>query len=300
MKALVTGGSGFCGTAIVQRLQELGMNPVVFDVNEPKIAVEFIPGSVLDASALKNACKGVDTVYHVSGILGTHELFGTNALAVDINIKGTVNVLEACLANNVENFMYPTKPYAWVNTYTVTKQAGEEFVKMFGKVYGMNVAILRWLNVYGPGQKLVPVRKAIPTMCVQALHGVPIEIYGSGDAIVDLVYSEDMAKVTVAYTELVKPDQDKRDIGCTIQMTVNEMVETIRSVANSKSAIEHMTMRMGEDSNDPKEPLTTFNANHMLSERYVMEVFQEGIRKTLDYYASIPEDERKLALEFHS
>lgn len=307
-RCLVTGGSGFCGRAIVKRLCELGREVVVFDTNtweEGKSwigghQVRVVRGSVLDQEVLREALFGVDEVYHCAGQLGTHELFWMNQKAIDVNVKGTVGVLEACRDTGVRKFMYPTKPYAWCNTYTVTKQCGEEFVRMFGKVHGLDVAILRWLNVYGPEQKVLPVRKAIPLMCVQALEGYPVEIFGSGGAIVDLVFTEDMAKVTVDYTGLSKDgDTTKRDVGCVAQMTVNEMAEAIVKATGSKSEIRRIPMRMGEDSDDPKEPLDSFSANQVLGGKYVMTPFSEGLEKTIEWYEGVGHEFRKRCLEFY-
>jgi UDP-glucose 4-epimerase len=299
-RVLVTGGSGFCGQALVKRLLEVGSEVVVLDLddrNKPE-GVEFVKGSVLNPGDVHEAVQGVESVYHCSGQLGTHELFASNQLAIDVNVKGTVNVLEAAMQAGCEKFMYPTKPYAWWNTYTVTKECGEKFVEMFHRVFGLEVAILRWLNVYGPGQKIGPVRKAIPLMCVQALEGWPIEVFGSGEAVVDLVYTEDMAKVTVDYTEWGGGDSQKRDVGCVVQMTVNEMAELIKVVSGSKSEIRHIEMRMGEDSNDPKEPLDSYSANQMLGVKYQTLPVRVGVNETLRYYDSISHEERVQWLGF--
>lgn len=303
-RSLVTGGSGFCGQAVVKELLEQGHEVVIFDAVAPKtsLGIEFVSGSIIDRSRLETTMSGVDSVYHVAGQLGTHELFNSLHAAIDTNIHGTVSALQAAQDAKVKNFMYPTKPYAWCNAYTVTKQCGEEFVKMFGQVYGMNVSILRWLNVYGPGQKIVPVRKAIPLMCVQAIEGYPIEIYGSGDAVVDLVYTDDMARVTVAYTEREKTEVIKRDVGCVTRMTVNTLAKEIKTQTGGWSEIKHIPMRMGEDSDDPKEALLVGSARRAMCMELgsVMTPFVEGMRRTIEYYREeVSQASRMEALGFY-
>jgi nucleoside-diphosphate-sugar epimerase len=114
---------------------------------------------------------------------------------------------------------------------------------MYARYFELDVRVLRWLNVYGPGQKAHPVRKAVPIMILQALHGRPIEVYGSGEQPVDLVYVDDLARVTVAYMQLESTGCETSDTGLTIRLTVNELAELIRRLTDSRSKIVHLPMR---------------------------------------------------------
>jgi UDP-glucose 4-epimerase len=135
------------------------------------------------------------------------------------NINGTVNVLHACVRHGVQTVFYPTKPNEWLNTYSITKKAGEEFAQLYAQTRGLDVRVLRWLNAYGPRQKLYPIRKAVPVMILQALHDLDVEVWGTGDQPVDLIHTEDLARNTVQYTLADNIDSTVRDAGNTVRMT---------------------------------------------------------------------------------
>jgi UDP-glucose 4-epimerase len=150
---------------------------------------------------------------------------------------------------------YPTKPNTWLNTYSITKRAGEEFCMMYAREYDLDVRILRWLNAYGPGQKAFPVRKAVPVMILQALENRDVQIWGSGEQPVDLIHVDDLARITVDYTLGKDLDSATRDTGLSHRMSVNDMAKMIVEMTGSKSKIIHLPMRKGEDQNIPVELL---------------------------------------------
>ncbi len=288
--ALVTGGSGFIGTSLVEYLSKRAFQVYVFDRHCTNHSRMHRQGSILDFESIYDALQDVDVVYHLAGLLGTTELLRQSVEAIDVNIKGTVHVLEACRQAGVKQLFYPTKPNEWLNTYSVTKKAGEEFAQMYKDIYGLDVRILRWLNVYGPGQKLHPIRKAVPVMIFQALHNLPIEIYGKGTQPVDLIYSDDLARITVEYMEASAVEPRVRDTGCTVRMTVNELAELIKRLTSSWSAIAHLPMRPGEDADKPVSLLKTDTAAHLLGCNGMTTKVEEGLTKTIEYYTHLPKD----------
>ena len=166
-KALVTGGSGFLGKAMHRYLADNGYDAYNFDTGHG--TKNHIQGSVLNYEEIRAAVSGIDVVFNIAGLLGTTELLDKNIEAIDVNIKGAVNVLEACYHEGVSTVFYPTKPNVWLNTYTITKKAAEDFGKIYSQYKGLDVRMLRWFNAYGPGQKAFPIRKAIPLFINQAL-----------------------------------------------------------------------------------------------------------------------------------
>src|SRR6185436_12781458 len=113
-------------------------------------------------------------VYHMGGKLGTSELEDSMHAAVAANITGALNIFETAVAAGVRAVFYPTKPNVWLNTYTVTKVAAEQFAMIFNQLYPIQIRSLRYFNAYGPGQALGPVRKIIPNFAARALLGQPI------------------------------------------------------------------------------------------------------------------------------
>jgi UDP-glucose 4-epimerase len=285
--APVTGGSGFIGRALVRELEACGREVTVFD---PTANDGSGGASILELEALTLALEGVDVVYHLAGVLGTTELLAASALAVDVNVKGTVRVLDACRASQVNRVFLCTKPNDWLNTYSITKRAGEDFGRLYAKHFGLDVRILRWLNVYGPGQKVHPIRKAVPWMILQALHGRPIEVFGSGEQPVDLIYVDDLARVTRAYTSLEGVDCAVRDTGLSVRITANELAWRIRDLACSQSSVKHLPMRPGEDEHIPVKLLGSPTACELAGIPDRPTGLSDGIRRTIDYYRHLSRD----------
>ena len=298
-KALITGGSGFLGGALRRYLVDQNYSVFTFDTSYGTAASDHMRGSILNYEDIESAISGMNTVFHLAGLLGTTELLTQNLEAIDVNIKGTVNVLEACSRRGVETVFYPTKPNEWLNTYSITKRAGEEFARMYALLEKLDVRILRWLNAYGPGQKAYPVRKAVPLMIMQGLSNLDIEIWGSGEQPVDLIFTDDLARNTVLYTLKKQGDASVRDTGNTVRMSVNEMAELILRLTKSKAAIKHCPMRLGEDQAKPVQLLDAPTAADILGLREATTPLEDGMAMTIEYYANLPAMSREAALNFY-
>ena len=255
MKILVTGGSGFIGSHIVEQLAKDKNNKInIFDIVKPDIEhgdnVKYIDGDICYKTSIDKAVQGCEEVYDCAGVLGTHELVFQTERAIDTNIKGAFNVIQSCLDYDVKRIFHPTKPIFknnWENTYTISKITAENFVRMFKDVYKMDVTILRWMNASGPRQHLYPVRKFIPIVICQALLDKEIEIYGTGNQTVDIIDVRDIANVAIQSTRngLGKTDTIY-DVGSCHAVTCNQVAETIVKKINSQSKIKHVPMRVGE------------------------------------------------------
>src|SRR5205085_8753266 len=132
--------------------------------------VEAIAGDMLRPSSLAAAFAGAGEVYHMAGKLGTSELEDAIHDAIAANITGAVNVFEAAVAAHVPTVFYPTKPNVWLNAYTVTKVAAEQFALIYCEDHDIDIKSLRYFHAYGPGQALAPVRKIIPMFAARALN----------------------------------------------------------------------------------------------------------------------------------
>ena len=255
MKILVTGGSGFIGSHIVEKLSEDKNNQIhIFDIVKPNIEhssnVKYIDGDICYKTSIDKAIQGCEEVYDCAGVLGTHELVFQTERAIDTNIKGAFNVIQSCLDYGVKKVFHPTKPIFknnWENTYTISKITAENFVRMFKNVYEMNITILRWMNASGPRQHIYPVRKFIPIIICQAILNEDIEIYGSGNQTVDIIDVRDIANIAIQSTRkgLGKTDTI-HDVGSGEAVTCNKVAEIIVKKLNSKSKIKNIPMRIGE------------------------------------------------------
>ena len=255
MKILVTGGSGFIGSFIVDQLSKDKNNQIqIFDIAAPnfkiKDNVRYIDGDICYKTAIDKAITDCEEVYDCAGVLGTSELVFQTERAIDTNIKGAFNVIQSCLDNKVKRIFHPTKPFFktyWENTYTISKITAENFARMYRDVYDMDLTILRWLNASGPRQHLFPVRKFIPLAICDALLDRDIEIYGTGEQTIDIIDVRDIANIAIISTRNgVGKDKKVYDVGAGQALTCNYVAEKIIKMTNSKSKIKYLPMRVGE------------------------------------------------------
>jgi nucleoside-diphosphate-sugar epimerase len=207
MKCVVLGASGFIGNACVDELLSRGDVVVAFDrgIKRKKTGIEseftndvqYIEGNILDKEALTTAFEGADEVYHLAGQLGTSELEYSMRSAIETNILGALSVFETGISCRVPKIFLASKPNVWLNTYTITKHTAEKIANLMTRYHPVKISVLRYFNIYGPGQKIYPVRKILPTFAIQAMRGLPIQIYGDGTQTVDMLYSKDAARITV-------------------------------------------------------------------------------------------------------
>ena len=295
--ALITGGSGFVGAEITRVLRGRGLRVSTFDTRYGDEDPLHRRGSVLEQSDVDKAVVGMDVVFHLAGVLGTSELVERSVDAIRVNVIGTVQVLEACRRSSVSRVFYPTKPNNWNNTYSITKRAAEDFCRMYGKLHGLDVRILRWLNIYGPGQRMQPVRKAVPVMILQALHGRPVDVFGSGEQLVHLSYIDDVVRDTVEYVLRDGRDLRTRDTGNTVAMTVLELANRIIQAVGSDSTVRHLEMRPEEDEREPIRPLDTETAADLTGACGMTTAVEEGLTRTIAHYRDMPVDLRRRALD---
>ena len=253
MKVLVTGGNGFIGWHVVERLLRAGQQPVIFDRHWPHLGldqeqeVDFYLGDIRNVSSVMEAVADVDGVIHLAGILGTQETIANPHIALETNIMGSFNVFEACRPRKLP-CVYITLGNYWMNNpYSISKRAAEKLAAMYNKEFGTKIAVVRGMNAYGPRQKLGPVRKIIPTFVTRALAGEDIEIYGDGEQRMDMIYVEDLAQMLLAVLEDTHVFGTAIDGGTGAAPTVNEIARSVIAQCESSSRIVYIPMRPGEE-----------------------------------------------------
>jgi len=201
LKVLVTGGNGFIGGYVCERLADLGHEHAIFDhVHRTPYSCAhgeggLYVGDVRDEVAVFEAVYHSDGVIHLAGVLGTQETIANPKPAIETNILGSMNVFKACELYK-KKCVYVAVGNHWMNNpYSITKTTAERFALMLNKERGTQIAIVRGLNAYGPRQKIGPVRKIMPNFIVPALQGKPITIYGDGSQVMDMIYVSDLADI---------------------------------------------------------------------------------------------------------
>jgi UDP-glucose 4-epimerase len=258
MKVLVTGG-GFIGTHVVEALLEQGHEVSIFDrYRNPewherwKDRVKVYLGDIRDREAVMEAVYRQDGVINLAGILGTMETVDNPHPSVDTNVHGALNVFEGCRPNSmhrngIRGVQIAVGNYFMNNTYSITKTMAERFAFMFNRELGTRIAVVRGLNAYGEYQKHKPVRKITPNFVVRALNGVPIEIYGDGEQIMDMIYVKDLAEILIRALTWDHPCYDTAfEAGTGRRTTVNEIARVINEIAGNQAGVRYLPMRAGE------------------------------------------------------
>ncbi len=298
MKALVTGGSGFIGSWTVMELLARGHEPLVLtnQIEKRVKGVTYFYGDIRDDVAVTEAMAHAEGWIHLAGVLGTAETIFNPRPAAYTNIIGGLNVLEAAAQYNLPGINIAVGNYWMNNTYSITKNTVERFAKMFRDERDLKVTNLRALNAYGAGQSAAKpygssqVRKIMPSFMCRALSGDPIEIYGDGTQVMDMIHVYDVAQALVSaleYTAEFGPVEHVLEAGSGNDTKVNDIanavVSTVYELYGVKSDIVHLPMRHGEPDNsvvlgDPD----TLEVIGIKKEDFIS--LEAGLRDTAEYF----------------
>jgi len=237
MKVLVTGGAGFIGSNLVDRLIADGHKVVVIDNESSDAHDQFYwnPAAqnykydINDYTRIRKLYEGVDTVFHLAAEARIQPCIENPLKAVEANVLGTASVLQCARVCGVKRVIYSstsaayglkntpplveTMPNDCLNPYSVTKTSGEELCKMYSKLYGLETIVFRYFNVYGERQPLrgqyAPV---IGIFLRQRAAGEPMTIVGDGDQRRDFTHVSDVVEANIRASQFTAPDYDIIDI----------------------------------------------------------------------------------------
>lgn len=280
MKILVTGGFGFIGSHLVSELKKKNHEIHVLSNNPNKMDLDnYIYADITDRGKMLEIIPRYEIVYHLAGLLGTSELITKAYEASRVNILGTVNILDGAL-KNMTKVIYITKPNCWLNTYSITKYTGELFAKMYHKEFKLPTVSIRWYNVYGPNQSF-HCQKAVPFFIRWALRNEPIQIWGNGEQTMDLIYAKDAVRATTNIGEQKKFEGMTIDVGSGEETSVNTLAKMIIKMTNSKSRIQHLPMRPGENENT--KLYANISTLKQLGFKFEYDL-ETGMKETVEWY----------------
>lgn len=298
MRILVTGGNGFIGSYVCARLLELGHTAAIFDrvtglsrlftastMYGP--TTECHLGDVSNERSVSQSVYHSDGVIHLAGVLGTQETIHDPRPAAEVNLLGSLNVFQAC-ALHKKRCVYIAVGNHWMNNpYSITKTAAERFALMYNKERGTEIAVVRGLNAYGPGQKSSPVRKIIPNFILPALKNEAISIYGDGSQVMDMIYVSDLAAILCDALFLDHGVYDRVfEAGTGRKTSVLEIAhEVIKQVGSGR--VHHLPMRPGET--EHSEVVADVSTLKPLGD-FMPISLERGIAKTIPYYRAQVEE----------
>jgi UDP-glucose 4-epimerase len=200
LKVLVVGGSGFIGSHVADELDSEGFDVTIYDANKSdwlKPTQKFIQGSMLEKEKLLAATKGFDIVYHFAAVADIGEASERRLEAIEVNILGSVYLIEACLQNKVKTFVFASSVYVYSNKgsfYRVTKQAVENLLEEYAQTEGLDYRILRYGSLYGPrAQTWNGLRRYIENM----VHEGQVTLRSEGQAKREYIHVADAARLSV-------------------------------------------------------------------------------------------------------
>jgi UDP-glucose 4-epimerase len=238
MKIGVTGANGFIGRYVCEEARERGHEPIVFDhhAGRGRCDWEVMLGDIRDATAMLELAGHCDGIIHLAAVLGTQETILNPRPAAETNLIGGLNFLEAVTQYDLPGVYIAVGNHWMNNSYSISKTAVERFVSMFNSDRGSRVNIVRAVNAYGPRQLAAPpfgpskVRKITPAVVCRALSGMPVELYGGGYQVSDMVWVGDVARALVSALELAAAGtvfDQVVEVGPVESTTIRSMAELV-------------------------------------------------------------------------
>jgi len=287
MNILITGGGGgFIGGMLVQELEKSDHNITLFGHTAPgyPTSAEFIFGDILDEEKLAQLGE-YDATIHMAGILGTSVTFGHIKKTAEVNIIGTLNVLERQRHGGI--FIQPNLLGTWLNPYMITKNAAERFGLMYDNEFPMKYISIRLTDTFGPRQSIHH-GKAIPTFMKKAIKNEPLPIYGSGEYEMQLLYVKDVAKVfagTVEHWESLPRVIDIVSSQMDNHISVASLARKIIRLTGSSSELEFMPMRRGQPKSVTGYDADLDQSQCVMKQLNVVETPHDiALKETIDWY----------------
>ncbi len=264
MRVLVTGGSGFIGSHVVDKLRARGHEPVIYDLRpspwhrDAAHPVDTRLGSITDREALERALHSCDAVAHLAAVADVNDVHAEPEDAERVNARGTVAVLEAARRAGVKRIVYASTIWVYsdceaeeVNEdtllpppshlYTSTKLAGELYCKAYQELYGIDFTILRFGIPYGPRAREAAV---VPAFVNKALAGEPLTLAGDGSQSRKFVYVEDLAEGVASGLDDVAVNR-VYNLASDETVTIKQIAETIKDLMGDVEIV-HTPARPGD------------------------------------------------------
>lgn len=268
MNALVTGGAGFIGSNLVRGLLDGGHRVTVLDdlstghlCNLQGLDIRFIQADVRKSRPIAMAMKDVDAVFHLAASVGNKRSIDSAISDAEINVLGTVRVLEAARKAGVRRFVTSSSagifgelktipiredhPIDPDTPYGASKLCAEKETLAYGKLYGMQTVCLRYFNVYGPNQRFDAYGNVIPIFVFRMLRGEGLHIFGDGEQTRDFVNIADVvqANMRAATTADV---HGAFNIGSGTRVTINELVRLLKARSGLNPSVAYEPPRAGD------------------------------------------------------
>lgn len=273
MDVLVTGGAGFIGSHLVRSLVGKGWDVVVLDdfssgkmKNLERLkgsgGLKTVKGDIRDRKVVGEVLDGVEAVVHLAAFVDPAGSVEKPLETNDINVNGTLNVLDGCVKKGVGKFIFVSSAGVYgdgnplplretcdlrpVSPYTASKISGEYYCKMFFDCYGVSSVILRFFNVYGPGQGANQYAGVITKFVNSGLRGEPLTIYRDGTQTRDFINVEDVVTALLKALDFKSSRTEVFNVCTGKPVSVNDLASLVREVLGKDLQVVHVEPRVGD------------------------------------------------------
>ncbi len=305
---LVTGGAGFIGSHIVERLVGMGESVRVLDnfssgglenLRALMDKIDLVFGDLLDQAVVQKAMEGVDVVFHEAALRSVPFSVENPALVNRVNVEGTVNVLIAARDAGVRRVIYASSSSAYGNTkvlpkseqqlpspvspYAVSKLTGEYYSKVFTELYGLETVSLRYFNVFGPRQDPTSqYASVIPRFIRWANRGDPLEVHGDGLQSRDFTYIDNVVSANLLAAHSWEGIGGVFNVGQGKAYTLLDLVELLQEILGRELHLLHTADRPG----DVRHTLADISQTKLCLGYQPQVSFEEGLARTAKYFSS--------------
>jgi len=302
--ALVTGGAGFIGGHLAERLLAEGWSVRVLDDfssgRESNLAgcggrVDLIRGDLRDPDTLARAVEGVEVIFHQAAVPSVPRSVAEPLRTNSVNIGGTLLVLETARAAGVRRVVYAASSSAYGDTrvlpkvesmeanplspYALQKFTGEKYCRLYHALYGLETVALRYFNVYGPRQDPESEYAAVvPRFATAALSGTPAEIYGDGEQTRDFTFVDDTVRANLLAADATAAAGQVMNVASGRRISLNQLWQEICDLVGVTLEARYSAPRPG----DVRDSLASVErARELLGYEPAVDL-REGLRQTIE------------------
>ena len=253
MRSLITGGAGFIGSHLAAALAARGDEVIILDnlstgrrSNLDGIDAELVVGDIRDGTAVHDSMRGVERVFHLAAMISVPESMQYPLECYAVNLTGSIGVLEearlsgvhrvvlsssAALYGGLEGEVSEDSPLHPVSPYSASKLAMENAASLYTNIFALETVVLRYFNVYGPGQSPdSPYAAAIPNFSKRILQGLPPIVYGDGKQTRDFVYVKDVVQANLLASTAAGADGEIFNIAGGSSVSLLELLDAMHSI----------------------------------------------------------------------